>query len=110
MLLQAQLKASTNYAEKTCTYNFSLLLSIYIAGLDYIPGIMNLVTFQPPGDSVVCTRFEIIDDMIALENNETFVVHFGNNQTTVTILDNDGMYGNMCTTPCIPNQMSCVYC
>ena len=71
------------------------------AGLDYFPGIVNLVSFQPAGDSVVCTSFEIIDDLLALEEDERFVVDFapeegefqvgGNSQTAVIIQDNDGM-------------------
>ena len=49
---------------------------------------------------MVCTSFEIIDDLLALEEDEKFVVDVGpeegdvefgdNNRTTVTILDNDG--------------------
>ena len=79
------------------------------AGLDYLPDIvdmnmdmnMNLVTFQPAGDAVVCISFAIIDDMLALEEDERFVVDFGpeegefqvggNSQTAVIIQDNDGM-------------------
>lgn len=48
----------------------------------------------------MCTSFDIIDDLIALEEEEIFVVDFrpeegdftiGDNfQTTVTIQDNDG--------------------
>jgi len=65
-----------------------------------VPGVTNLATFQPSGDSVVCTSFEIIDDLLALEEDEKFVVDVGpeegdvefgdNNRTTVTILDDDG--------------------
>jgi len=63
-----------------------------------------LLNFQPPGDSVVCTSFEIIDDLLALEEEEKFVVDVGpeegdveigeNNHTTVTIVDNDGTTAN----------------
>jgi len=65
-----------------------------------VPGVTNLAAFQPSGDSVVCTSFEIIDDLLALEEDEKFVVDVGpeegdvefgdNNRTTVTILDDDG--------------------
>lgn len=67
-----------------------------------MPGVSNLAAFQPAGDSVVCTSFEIIDDLLALEEDEKFVVDVGpeegdvefgdNNRTTVTILDDDGTY------------------
>lgn len=50
----------------------------------------------------MCTSFEIIDDSIALEEDEVFVVNFSpeegeftigdNSQTKVTIHDNDGKY------------------
>ena len=70
------------------------------ADLDYSPGILNLVTFQPPGNSVVCTRFEIIDDPLALEGEEKFVIDVSprlgqvrigrKNRTVITIEDNDG--------------------
>ena len=73
------------------------------AGLDYIPGTVgtNLIGFQPPGDSVVCTSFRIIDDLLALEEDEKFVIDVdtgegpveigSNNRTEVTIEDNDGI-------------------
>ena len=70
------------------------------AGLDYVPGGARLVTFQPPGDSVLCTAFEIIDDQLGLEGEERFVVHLrpedgdvqigDNDRVSVIILDNDG--------------------
>lgn len=73
-----------------------------LADLDYTSRTANRITFQSAKDSVVCTSFEIIDDSIALEEEETFVVDFrseegefaiGDNiQTTVTIQDNDGRW------------------
>ena len=73
---------------------------LHSAGLDYIPGILNFVNFQPPGDSVVvCTTFEIIDDRLGLEDVERFVidvapfegpVEIGTiNRTVINIEDND---------------------
>ena len=69
-----------------------------------MPGISNLAIFQPAGNSVVCTSFEIIDDLLALEENEKFIIDFApeegnfeigdNNQTVVTIKDNDGKVCN----------------
>ena len=81
----------------SCRYNDSL----HPAGLDYVPGILNFVNFQPPGDSVVCTSFEIIDDLLGLEDVERFfidVVAFEGpveigriNRTVISIEDNDSM-------------------
>ena len=72
------------------------------AGLDYVTEILNIVNFQPPGDSVVCTTIEIIDDLLALENEEMLVLDLtvlegqvtlgGNRKSTVKIQDNDGMF------------------
>ena len=69
------------------------------ADLDYIPGILNFVNFQPPGDSAVCTTFEIIDDMIGLEDVERFVIDVVSfdgsvvigriNRTVINIEDSD---------------------
>ena len=83
---------------------FFLLYTLSAAGLDYVPGISNLAVFQPPGNSVVCTSFEIIDDLLALEEDEKFIIDTApeegefeigdNNQTVVTIKDNDGMACN----------------
>lgn len=85
-------------------YVYVQLIVLELAGLDYVPGVTNLAAFQPPGDSVVCTSFEIIDDLLALEEDEKFVVDVGpeegdveigdNNHTTVTIVDNDGTTAN----------------
>ena len=70
--------------------------------MDYIPGILNFVNFQPPGDSVVCTTFEIIDDLLGLEDEEEFIIDVGvfegpveigsNNRTVVIIQDDDGKF------------------
>lgn len=78
-----------------------LLCLLNTAGLDYVPGILNIVNFQPPGNSVVCTTFDIIDDLIALEDEETFVIDVtvdegpieigDTNRTVVSIKDDDGM-------------------
>ena len=78
--------------------------SPFAAGLDYDPGILNFVNFQPPGDSVVCTTFKIIDDLVAMEEEELFVIDVTGVEgqisiaemcrTTVTIQDNDGIIAN----------------
>ena len=80
------------------------------AGLDYVPGGARLVTFQPPGDSVLCTAFEIIDDQLGLEGEERFVVHLrpedgdvqigSTDQATVTIWDDDGGLLRRIFLPC----------
>ena len=72
------------------------------AGQDYVPGILNSVNFQPPGDSVVCTSFEIIDDLLGLEDVERFVIDVAPfegpvtigriNRTVISIEDNDSTY------------------
>ena len=66
---------------------------------------MDLVGFQPPGDSEVCTSFGIIDDLLALEEDDKFAIHVDtaqgpveigpNNRTNVTIEDNDGVPGSI---------------
>ena len=76
-------------------------LTLFSAGLDYIPGILNFVNFQPPGDSVACSAIEVVDDRVALEEEERFLlfliavggqIMIGEmSQTTVIIHDNDGM-------------------
>ena len=76
------------------------------AGLDYIPGFLNFVSFQPPGDSVTCTTIEVVDDRVALEEEERFLlfltavggqIMIGEmGQTTVIIQDNDGMPLTFC--------------
>lgn len=58
--------------------------------------------FRRPGNSVSCATFDIIDDVIALEESETFAVEVApvagpveigrKNRTTITIEDDDGMY------------------
>lgn len=66
---------------------------------------MNFVNFQPPGDSVVCSSIEIIDDSLALEEEERFLIFptlvegqitIGElSQATVTIQDNDGTHHSL---------------
>ena len=67
------------------------------------------MNFQPPGNSVVCTSFEIIDDLLALEDEERFVIDVtasegpieigDTSRTVVSIEDDDGMWArfNTCT-------------
>lgn len=73
-------------------------------GMDFISGTPRSVTF-PAGvvGSTRCIEIKIIDDSIALENDEGFNMDFefingmglskgAIPQTTVIIIDNDGMY------------------
>ena len=63
---------------------------------------------------MVCISFDIIDDLLALKEDEKFVVDVGpeegdvefgdNNQTTVTILDDDGTL--WCTQLCQSTECS----
>ena len=86
------------------THTHTCVHSFHSAGLDYDPGILNFVNFQPPGDSVVCTTFEIIDDLVAMEEEEMFVIDVTGVEgqitiaemcrATVTIQDNDGIIAN----------------
>lgn len=58
--------------------------------------------FRTPGNSISCTTFDIIDDKIALEENETFSIEVvpvagpveigRKNRAMITIEDDDGMY------------------
>ena len=83
-----------------CGFEITRFSYLPTAGFDYLPGNQNLVTFEPSGDSVVCTSFIIIDDVIALEGVERFVIDVvpgegridigRNNRTVITIEDNDG--------------------
>lgn len=78
-----------------------LFLITYLAGQDYVPGLLNFVNFQPPGNATACTSFDIIDDQIGLEDLESFIVdvipiqgpvRIGRiNRTVVHIEDNDSM-------------------
>ena len=70
--------------------------------MDFVPGDHNLVSFQPSGDSVACTNFEILDDLIALEDVEIFLIdvrivegpaEIGLSDLTVVIIEDDD--GNM---------------
>ena len=47
---------------------------------------MDLVGFQPPGDSEVCTSFGIIDDLMALEEDDKFVIHVDTAQDPTIVL------------------------
>lgn len=83
----------TLYTVLNC--NHSTFITPTADNLDYVPETQT-VTFRA-GTSRACTSFQIIDDTIALEENEQFRVDFVDPSSTlmetacVTIIDDDGM-------------------
>ena len=80
------------------------VVSQYIGGTDFIDE-PRMVTIAA-GDTEACTRFVVVDDSLALEGDETFVVDFEvpsgvqsgtPSTTTVTIIDDDRMLIHMHT-------------
>ena len=82
-----------------------MLLSVLIAGEDYT-SISEAIDLSLATDFRVCMTVNIIDDILALEANEQFIVQldidilmrsrlvqFGeNSETSITIIDDDGRF------------------
>ena len=102
--------SSCTCTQYTCTYIHGTLIS-NTDGSDYSSTVLT-VTFVPTDDQIsqeICIPLPIIDDLIANEADEQFSVvlidvtptaNVGNNETCVTIIDNDGKY---IATHCLVN-------
>ena len=91
--------------------------SPFLASDDFLAE-TNQVTFpvSPISSSRQCINFTIINDDVAIEGNETFVVELvpppnvlpgDPTETEITIVDNDGMVG-YCTTYSLILYVECI--
>ena len=88
----------------TSKYSHNNVCCVPIGGTDFIdePRVVTIAA----GDTEACTRFVVVNDSLALEGDETFVVDFEvppgvqsgtPSTTTVTIIDDDRMLIHMHT-------------